>query len=290
MKNPIAFSKRSRKAILFFVLFFLIIVLIPRFILFFKEPSKFEFTQTDFEKKVFKKRTFNFSKNTYSKNKYTKKSRYKTPEKKFDPNNYSPSDWMKLGMSQKQADLIIRFGKRGFYSDEDLRKVFVISDDFFNIIRDSIYYPEKKEFAKNESFKEQKTILIELNTASEEELIKIPGIGSFFAKNIIKRRDALGGFISKKQLLDVWKMDEEKLNSIDKYISVDPSLIKQIHLNEVSAEELKSNPYFNWNIANSIVKIRTQLGGFQKIDDIRRSVLVDDEFYTKIKPYLALEN
>jgi competence protein ComEA len=288
MENPIEFSKRSRKAILFFVLFFLIVVLIPRFVFYFQEPSEFEFSQTDFEQKVFKKKEYNFAKNKYSKNKYFKKSRYKSPPKKFDPNNYSPSDWMKLGMSQKQADLIIRFGKRGFYSNEDLRKVFVISDEFFNIIRDSIYYPEKQEPIKNESFKEQKTILVELNTASEEELIKIPGIGSFFAKNIIKRRDGLGGFISKNQLLEVWKMDEEKLNSIDKYISIDPSLIKQIHLNEVSAEELKSNPYFNWNIANSIVKIRTQLGGFQKIEDIKRSVLVDDEFYAKIKPYLAL--
>ncbi|MES2588597.1 MAG: helix-hairpin-helix domain-containing protein [Bacteroidota bacterium] len=286
MENPLEFSKRSRKAILFFVLFFLLIVITPRIIFLFREPSDFKFTQTDFEKKVFKKRTFSYSNNYTS---YSKKSKFKTPPKKFDPNEYSPSDWMNLGMSQKQADLIIRFGKRGFYSDEDLKKVFVISDKFFAVIKDSLFYPERKVFEKTTYTKEVKTIkIIELNTASEEELMTIKGIGQFFAKNIIKQRNALGGFISKKQLLEVWKMDEEKLSLLDEFISVDPNLIKQINLNSVTAEELKKHPYFTWNIANSIVKLRAQIGSYQKIEDIKRSVLVDEEFYNKIKPYLSL--
>lgn len=287
MENPIEFSKKSRKAIFFFILFFLVIVILPRFISLFQKPTDFEFTQTDFQKKEFKKK-YQFVKKNYSKNKYSKSSKYKTPPKKFDPNKYSPTDWMKLGMSQKQADLIIRFGKRGFYSNDDLRKVFVISDEFFNVIRDSLYYPEKQELAKTENFKEQKKLLIELNSASEEELMKIPGIGAFFAKNIIKRRDALGGFISKNQLLEVWKMDEEKLKSIEEFISVDETLIKKIDLNEISAEELKKNPYLNWNCVNSIIKMRTQLGEYKNIEEIKRSVLIDDQLFNKLKPYLTI--
>ena len=56
----------------------------------------------------------------------------------------------------------------------------------------------------------------------------IKGIGQYFAMNIIKKRDAFGGFISKKQLLEVWKFDEEKLALISDFVSVDPNLIKQI--------------------------------------------------------------
>jgi competence protein ComEA len=287
-QNQFEFSKRSRKAILFFVVLFIVITIIPRLISISKKPSEFVFTQTDFEKKEFKKNKYQFSKNNYYKSKFNKKSRFKRPDKKFDPNKYAPSDWMKLGMSQKQADLIIRFGKRGFYSDDDLRKVFVISDEFFNLIRDSLYYPEKTKVESPKFEVEKKKFVLELNLASEEELVSIPGIGSYFAKNIIKRRDALGGFINKKQLLEVWKMDEEKLTAMEEYISIDPSLIRPIDLNNATAEELKKNPYFNWNIANSIVKMRNQLGGFSKIEDIKRSVLVDDEFFNKVKPYLTL--
>jgi competence protein ComEA len=288
MENPLEFSKRSRKAILFFVLFFLLIVITPRLIFLFKEPADFKFTQTDFEKKVFKKRTFSYS-NNYESNRYSKKSRFKTPPEKFDPNQYSPSDWMNLGMSQKQADLIIRFGKRGFYSDEDLKKVFVISEKFFAVIKDSLVYPQKQVYEKVSYAKDEKKVkIIELNTASEEELMTIKGIGQYFAMNIIKKRDAFGGFIYKTQLLEVWKFDEEKLALISDFVSVDPTLIKQINLNSVTVEELKKHPYLTWNIANSIVKMRAQLGSFQKIEDIKRSVLVDEDFYQKIKPYLSL--
>lgn len=288
MNNLIEFSKRSRRAILIFVGFFIIVVLIPRVISLFQTPTKFSFIQTDFEKKVFAKKEYKKKYYEYGDNQF-KKSKFKTPPSKFDPNVYSPSDWMNLGMSQKQADLIIKFGKRGFYSNEDLKKVFVISDKFFAVIKDSLVYPQKTQKAVEKSeYKKQEYKVLELNIASIEELISIPGIGPGFAKGIIKKRDALGGFISKTQLLEVYKFDQEKLTSIDSYIKVDANNIRQLDLNLISIEELKAHPYFTWNIANSIVKLRTQMGGFQKIEDIKRSVLIDNELFNKIKPYLTL--
>jgi competence protein ComEA len=287
MNKQEEFSKRSRRAILIFVALFLVVVLIPRAIVLFQKPSKFVFNQTDFEKKIFKKKEY--KKYQYENYSYSKKSKFKTPPAKFDPNKYSPSDWMNLGMSQKQADLIIKFGKRGFYSHEDLKKVFVISEKFFEVIKDSLVYPEKtQKVVEKFEYKKQEHKVIDLNSASMEELISIPGIGEGFAKGIIKKRDALGGFISKNQLLEVWKFDQEKLTSIEEYIKVDPTTIRQIELNSVTIEELKLHPYFTWNIANSIVKLRTQMGGFQKIEDIKRSVLINDELFNKIKPYLTL--
>lgn len=288
MNDPIEFSKRSRRAILIFVVFFIVVVLIPRTVALFQSPTKVSFIQTDFEKKIFAKKEYKKKYYEYGDNQF-KKSKFKTPPSKFDPNSYSPSDWMNLGMSQKQADLIIKFGKRGFYSHEDLKKVFVISDKFFAVIKDSLVYPEKsKKIEEKFEYKKETHKVLDLNLASLEELISIPGIGPGFAKGIIKKRDALGGFISINQLLEVWKFDQEKLTSIEEYIKVDPNNIRQLDLNSVTIEELKAHPYFTWNIANSIVKLRTQLGGFQKIEDIKRSVLIDNELFTKVKPYLTL--
>ncbi|MGV3629964.1 MAG: ComEA family DNA-binding protein [Bacteroidota bacterium] len=284
MENPLEFSKRSRRATLLFVLCFLIIVLIPRVLGLFASPPKLSFTQTDFEKKQFSRREYKSDRN-YS---FRHKKGFQTPPAKFDPNQYAPSDWMNLGLSQKQADLIIRFGKRGFYSHEDLRKVFVISDRFFDVIKDSLVYPERpaRPAVKDEDVQYER--IVEINTASLEELMSLQGIGEFFAKNIIKTRNALGGFVTKQQLLEVWKFDTEKLAQIEEKIEVNPKNIRQIDINTATAEELKVHPYIKWNVANSIVKMRDQLGGYQKIEDIRRSVLIDEALFLKLKPYLTL--
>ena len=118
--------------------------------------------------------------------------------------------------------------------------------------------------------------------------MSIPGIGAYFAKGIIKTRDKLGGFINKQQLLEVWNFKQETLDLIAEKIEVNARNIRQFDLNTVTAPELKSHPYFTWSVANSIVKMRNQLGGYQKIEDIRRSVLIDEALFQKIKPYLTL--
>ena len=292
MQNPIEFSKKSRRAVLIFVGLFVCVVLFPRVFFLLKDEPRIAFHQTDFEKTQFA--NAQFEKRKYAR-KEKRKSKFSVPSSKFDPNEYQVKDWMKLGLSEKQANVVLSFGKRKFYSNEDLKRVFVINEELFALLKDSTFYPEKGQNYGN-SFTEKKEveskkISIEINDATEEDLMKIKGIGSFFAKNIIKRRTELGGFIHKDQLLEVWKMDVEKLDGIKEFIEVNPSKIKKINLNTATAEELKNHPYIRtWNIANSIVKLRTQAGGkFNSVQDIRKSVLISDDIYERLKPYLMVE-
>lgn len=286
MENPLDFSKRSRRGIVIFIILFLVVVLVPRFISFFGSTPHFEFSQTDFEPRVFRK--FTPSKTKFQYTNKQKKRRFKIPDRKFDPNQYAPSDWMNLGLSQKQADLVVKFGKRGFYSHKDLQRVFVISEEFFVRIKDSLVYPVKENKIISETLNKVALIKVELNTASKEELLSIKGIGNYFAEQIIQRRNILRGYVNIKQLLEIYHFNEEKLFQLESKITVDPTAIQQFNLNEASVEELKTHPYFTWNVANSIVKLRTQLGGFEKIEDIKRSVLIDEVLFDKVKPYLSL--
>jgi competence protein ComEA len=286
MNNSLDFSKKSRRAILIFLLLFLVVVFIPRAFFLLSPVEKFQFSQTDFEKKEFQNAQFKeySKKSSFDK----KKSKFSVPPSKFDPNQYAASDWMRLGLSEKQTAILLKFGKRGFYSDEDLKQVFVISDSFFALIKDSLVYPPRKEFATKITETKKVTIL-ELNTASEEQLLSLKGVGAFFAKQIIKKRGELGGYISVDQLKEVWKMDEEKFEIIKPQVSVDKSLIQGIQINLVTAEELKAHPYISWNVANSLIKIRNQHGNFKSPEDLRKSVLVDDILFEKIKPYIVIE-
>ena len=289
MENPIDFSKRSRRAILIFVGIMLVLVLIPRVYFMFNPPSDFEFHQTALQKEEFKK--FEYKKKERAS--YQKKSRFTKPKSKFDPNQYTEAEWMNLGLSKKQVDVLMKFKSSGFYSDEDVKKVFVISDEFFANIKDFLVYPEKpiRENQTNNAKSEEsaKTEKVELNTASLEELMNIKGVGKFYAEKIIEKRNQFQGFTSENQLLEIWKFDEEKLEGLRPYIYVNPKYVQPFDINKVTYEELKTHPYFNKNVANSIIKLRTQLGTYKRVEDLKKSVLISNELFEKIKPYVTVE-
>jgi competence protein ComEA len=286
-KEEFYLSKRTRRAMFIFVALLCLISFIPRLIIYLFPDKPIQITLE--EKKIFKKIKYT-PYNTFEK----KKKVYKAPPSKFDPNLYSIKDWMYLGLSEKQAKAVLKFGKYGFFSNEQLAKVFVIPKEVFYLMKDSTFYPEKtREHQKNDDFdkkeyEKHKIIVIEINKASEEELLTIKGIGPFFAKNIIKQREKLGGFISKEQLLEVWQFTSDKLLEIESYIKVSPSDVKKININTANVEELKNHPYIRWNIANSIVKMRLQKGSFNSINELLESKLITGEIFEKIKPYITL--
>jgi competence ComEA-like helix-hairpin-helix protein len=198
---------------------------------------------------------------------------------------------MKLGLSEKQVTVVLKFTNRGIYSNEDLKKIFVIPEELFNKIKDSTYFPQKETLSKIERELNQDrptTILVDLNKSTVEEFTKINGIGPFYAKQIIRYREQLGGYHSKEQLLEVWKMNLETYEKLKDYIFIQKGEINKISLNSTNINELNNHPYLNWNQANSIIKMRDQRGGFNSINDIKESVLIDEETFEKLVPYLTL--
>ncbi len=61
---------------------------------------------------------------------------------------------------------------------------------------------------------------INLNTATAEELIAVPGIGEVTAGRILKYRAQIGRFESVDELLEVKGIGEKKLASMREYLSV----------------------------------------------------------------------
>jgi len=287
VENPLEFSKKTRKSLLIFLVVVIVVALLPRIVVSFLPKEELKFSKEEKHMLSFKP-TFNQYQRSYT---FRKKIFRRAPSK-FDPNLYTITDWIYLGLSKKQAASVLKFGKYGFKSNEQLSKVFVIPKQLFDLIKDSTIYGTKKGFlvsaTTHEVKKETVIHLLELNSASEEELLAIPGIGPFFAKNILKQREKLGGFISLNQLLECWKFDDEKLAEVKPYMKVDPSLVQKLNINTATAEEFKKHPYFTWNLANSLYKIRKQKGAYSSLEEIKESVLMTEELYIKLKPYLTL--
>ena len=286
--EPLYVSKRNRRGVIALVVFSILIIFLPRIAQLFNSDIVLDVSTEDvqaFEKA--KKNFQNKKRNYYSK--YEKKKRFSAPPKKFNPNDYSAEDWINLGLSEKQVAVLLKFTKNGIRSNEDLKRIFVISDELYALIKDSTFYPErpKVEYVPK-VFEEKKIQKIEINSASVEELEKLKGIGPFFAKQIIKYRDRLGGFSNKEQILEVWKMTVETYDNLIPQIEIDKTKIRKLKINDVTPEELKNHPYLNWSQVNSIIKMRAQRTNFNNINEIQESKLIDAETFEKLIPYLSL--
>lgn len=232
----------------------------------------------------------------------------------FDPNTIERSEWVALGLTERQVEGIERFVTKGgeFRSKKDLERMYTISPELyarlepFILLPDSYARPlrpkyEKKEWPKNENRsasyekkswpKEEPFRKAEINTADSLTLIALPGIGPSFTKGIIKFRDMMGGYHSLDQLEDVYVLKDkpDAIARIKELVVLDPDAVHYIPINTCTVEELAAHPYARWKIAKPLIAYRSQHGPFQTIADIQKCVLVTDSVYMKLAPYLKLE-
>jgi DNA uptake protein ComE-like DNA-binding protein len=216
----------------------------------------------------------------------------------FDPNGLPVDDWVRLGLSPAQARSVKNFETKGgsFKTKEDVKKLFVISEERYRELEPFIVLPENKP--GEEKANNQKPAngtrnppipsIVELNTADSTLLLSVKGIGPSFAKRILEYRERLGGFHSVVQLKEVYGMDEEKYAVMKDFVKADSTYIRKININTAQASELKKLPYLSWTIANGLVNYRKAHGNYKSVAGIRSCALITEELYKKIAPYLTI--
>ena len=214
----------------------------------------------------------------------------------FNPNGLPVDDWVRLGLSPAQARSVKKFETKGgkFNSKEDVKKLFVISEERYRELEPFIVLPENT--ATNDQTRNPKPgtrnpptpAIVELNTTDSLQLMTIKGIGPVFAKRIIAYRERLGGFYSANQLLEVFGMDAEKFAGIKEQVKADSSYIRKININTAEISELKKFPYLSPTVAAALVNYRKSHGNYKSVAGIRACAVVTEELYNKIAPYLTL--
>lgn len=214
----------------------------------------------------------------------------------FNPNTASKDELMALGFSSSLANRIDNYrAKNGkFIIKSDLKKIYGMDSTLYAVLYSYIDLPtEKSTITKDKKITPEKTALtikkFDINTADTTQLIRIYGIGSKLSQRIIKYRNSLGGFISMNQLNEVYGLDSIVVNELTEKVFIrdefEPNLLA---INSLTEKELAAHPYIKYNLAKAITTYRFQHGNFTSLEDLKKIALVDETFYTKIKPYLTL--
>ena len=209
----------------------------------------------------------------------------------FDPNTNTISDWMKLGLTEKQSLSILKYVSKGgsFKVKSDLKKMHVVKPELLHQWWKYIQLPDSIVLSKNQSivitYKLQSESKLNINSTSVEELDKLPLIGEGRAKAIITYREKLGGFIMLDQLLELKCIPDSVFQVIKDRIYTDGKIYQPLNIN---ADSL-FHPYLPKSFAKMIVSYRQQHKNYQRIDDLRILPLYDDKIMRKIAPYLTVK-
>lgn len=200
----------------------------------------------------------------------------------FDPNTADSTQLLRLGLQHWQVRNIYKYRAKGgiYRCKEDFAFVYGLTVKDYRRLAPYIriseeYMPAsslaevrqrnrynnygKQGFAtQNEGNKENSNSIstenkpytpkihkgeyISVNSSDTTTLMRIPGIGSYYARQTIRYREMLGGFVDKRQLLEIENFPAEALE----YISIDNNEIKKLNVNKLSLSQLRRHPYINY--------------------------------------------
>lgn len=124
---------------------------------------------------------------------------------------------------------------------------------------------------------------IEINGADTTLLMKIPGIGSYYASRIVRYRERLGGFASAQQLEEIDGLPESSIA----YIKIDEQQIHKLNLNKLTLNQLKKHPYLNFYQAKEICDYRRLKGPLHSIEDLKLLKDFPPDEIERLKPYIC---
>lgn len=207
----------------------------------------------------------------------------------FDPNTIDAQGLKKLGLREKLIATILNYRSKGgkFYNKESLKRIYGLHPEEFVQLEPYIQIVGY-ESAARQSKKE--IIEVDLNLADTAQLVKINGIGSKTALNIIKYREQLGGFVNVIQLQEVFGISPENYERIRPSCKINTSKIRKLNLSEATYNELNAHPYLKGEIAKAIADLRKTKGyQIKNLNELKEIPLITEEIFRKIAPYLRIQ-
>ncbi len=221
----------------------------------------------------------------------------------FNPNTVSLEEMILLGFDSVISKRITKYrDKDGKFSvKRDLLKIYDFPEGLYNDLEDYIILPDKIPKEQHEQvqvrawtgiIREKKStsttkMKFNINKADTAQLMILKGIGSILSNRIIKYRDLLGGYSNIDQLNDVYGLKGKSLELLKSAVYIDSLFIpEKIEINFSGWEEMVRHPYINSQLANDILKLRSDKGYLKNIDQLREIPFLNDSILQRIEPYI----
>lgn len=222
----------------------------------------------------------------------------------FDPNTADSTELLALGLEPWQVRNIYKYRAKGgvFRTKEDFARVYGLTNKQYRelvpLIRigadyqpynaergfQNVPYGEAPDSVPGRRFpaKLKQGERIDLNDADTTILMRVPGIGTYFARQIVRHRKLLGGYYSRQQLLEIQDMPEEALD----YFEVDPGTVHRLNVNKLSKDELKRHPYINYYQAKAIADYRRLYGEIHDIEQLKLMKDFTPDDFERLRHYI----
>ena len=215
---------------------------------------------------------------------YTYATKEVRPERfDFDPNTADSTALLRLGLQPWQVQAIYKYRAHGGVyrtpSDfathvygltvkqyRELEPYIHISDDYRPAAE---LIAAKTEESRPDSAPRPHKIAdherVDANTADTALLQRVPGIGPYYARQIVYRRKQLGGFADVGQMKEIEGFPEASLH----YFTASPEHVTRLKVNKLTLAELRRHPYINFYQARAITDYRRTKGPLRSLNDLR---------------------
>lgn len=215
----------------------------------------------------------------------------------FDPNTADSTALLRLGLSVWQVRNIYKYRARGgvYRSPDDFARLYGLTAGDFRRLRPYIrispdFLPaaalpaagQPRPDSLRRPAKLRPGESLELNAADSAALTRVPGIGPYFARAIIRYGARLGGYVSPAQLAEIEGFPAE---AVAYFTVTDPSP-RRLNLNTMTLGRLRRHPYISFHQAKAIVDYRRQHGRLASLADLRLSRDFTPEAISRLTPYV----
>ncbi|WP_185147103.1 helix-hairpin-helix domain-containing protein [Chryseobacterium sp. KBW03] len=215
---------------------------------------------------------------------------------KFNPDQFSASDWLKMGFSERQVEAILKYKNYlggSFISKEKFKECFIISPENYGKLEPYILLPAKtpenfRNFSKNNSVKTK----IQYHSFDPNQLDlegwKTLGFSEKQASTIINYRDRnlRGSFKNMEDLQKCFVISPEKFQELKPYIKLQETQQEKTDFSKTDLNMISFRQLIEFGLdersAGSIIGFRKKLGGFVNKQQILSTYNIDQDLVQKL--------
>lgn len=243
---------------------------------------------------------------------------------RFNPNTISADSLVLLGFTPGQAQVVLNYREKGgvFRRKEDFAKIYSVSARMYERLQDYITVPSgrtgsgstaseasagkrspvkrhegaeehgpKKAFRRDSAAERIRwsppELLVELNGADSAELVKLYGIGGYYAEKIIAYRERIGNFYTPEQLMEIRGIDSARYLGFKENVVADTSMIRKFSLDTASRRFLSAHPYIGPYTARGILLLRQRFGAeYCTLENLERERLLTPRTREALRHYI----